>query len=110
MLKRSICNVKNVNSKSHKLIIVNKLGVFCLPFSYIEIVKRKVNWESLIKLAKLFNVTPEYILSTEEKETIISKDILKKNNMAFFGSDDISDEDKKEILDKLNEFYYKNKK
>ena len=30
--------------------------------------------------------------------------------MAFFGSDDISDEDKKEILDKLNEFYYKNKK
>ena len=97
---------KNVNSKSHKLIIVNKLGVFCSPFSYIEIVERKVNWER----TKLFNVTPEYILSTEEKETIISKDILEKNNMAFFGSDDISDEDKKEILDKLNEFYYKNKK
>ena len=50
----------------------------------------------------MFNVTPEYILSTEEKETIISKDILEKNNMAFFESDDISDEDKKEIPDKLN--------
>ena len=93
---------KNVNSKSHKLIIVNKLGVFCSPFLYLEIVERKINWESLIKLAKLFNVTPEYILSTEEKETIISKDILEKNNMAFFESDDISDEDKKEIPDKLN--------
>ena len=93
---------KNVNSKSHKLIIVNKLGVFCSPLSYLEIVERKINGESLIKLAKLFNVTPEYILSTEEKETIISKDILEKNNMAFFGSDDISDEDKKEIPDKLN--------
>lgn len=79
---------KNVNSKSHKLIIVNKLGVFCSPFSYLEIVERKINWESLIKLAELFNVTPEHILSTEEKETIISKD----------------------ILEKLNEFYYKNKK
>ena len=28
---------KNVNSKSHKLIIVNKLGAFCSPFSYLEI-------------------------------------------------------------------------
>ena len=27
---------KNVNSKSHKLIIVNKLGAFCSPFSYLE--------------------------------------------------------------------------
>lgn len=79
---------KNVNSKSHKLIIVNKLGAFCSPFSYLEIVERKINWESLIKLAELFNVTLEHILSTEEKETIISKD----------------------ILEKLNEFYYKNKK
>ena len=34
---------KNVNSKSHKLIIVNKLGVFCSPFSYLEIVERKIN-------------------------------------------------------------------
>ena len=34
---------KNVNSKSHKLIIVNKLGVFCSPFLYLEIVERKIN-------------------------------------------------------------------
>ena len=101
---------KNINSKSHKLIIVNKLGVFRSTISRYENGERKINGESLIKLAKLFNVTPEYILSTEEKETIISKDILEKNNMAFFWSDDISDENKKEILDKLNEFYYKNKK
>lgn len=90
--------------------VANKLGVFRSTISRYENGERKINGESLIKLAKLFNVTPEYILSTEEEETIISKDILEKNNMAFFGSDDISDEDKKEILDKLNEFYYKNKK
>lgn len=90
--------------------VANKLGVFRSTISRYENGERKINGENLIKLAKLFNVTPEYILSTEEKDTIISKDILEKNNMAFFGSDDISDEDKKEILDKLNEFYYKNKK
>jgi len=89
--------------------VADKIGATKITISRYESNQRKIGGENLVKLAKLFNVTPEYILSGKEESITISQDKLTKANMAFFKSDNISDEDKKEMLDLLNEFYFKQK-
>jgi Helix-turn-helix. len=89
--------------------VADKIGATKITISRYESNQRKIGGENLVKLAKLFNVTPEYILSGKEESITISQDKLTKANMSFFKSDNISDEDKKEMLDLLNEFYFKQK-
>ena len=92
--------------------IANKLGIFRSTISRYENGERKINGENLVKLAKLFNVTPEYLLGLEDdkkKDNIITKEQLTKDNMAFFKAKDISDEDKKKMIEMMQEFYYKEK-
>ena len=92
--------------------IANKLGIFRSTISRYENGERKINGENLVKLAKLFNVTPEYLLGLEDdkkKDNIINKEQLTKDNMAFFKAKDISDEDKKKMIEMMQEFYYKEK-
>lgn len=91
--------------------VADKIGSTKITISRYESNQRKIGGENLVKLAKLFNVTPEYILngSEEEKDIVISQEKLTKHNMAFFKAKDISDEDKKKMIEMMQEFYYKEK-
>lgn len=91
--------------------VADKIGATKITISRYEANQRKIGGENLVKLAKLFNVTPEYILNgnDEEKDIVISQDRLTKHNMAFFKAKDISDEDKKKMIESMQEFYYKQK-
>ena len=59
-------------------------------------------------LSKIYNTTPEYLLGFKDEDNSISRDNLTKHNIAFFNKD-ISDEDKKKMIDLMQEFYYKQK-
>ena len=89
--------------------VADKIGATKITISRYESNQRKIGGENLVKLAKLFNVTPEYILSGNEDDIVISQDKLTKHNMAFFKAKDISDEDKKKMIELMQEFYYKQK-
>ncbi len=101
--------------KKHKYsqeYVSNKTGIERSILSRYENGERKISGVNLIKLAKLFNVSPETILN--EKDTSIitaikSKNDLKKEIMAFYEADDISEEDKEEIFRALQEFYFREK-
>ena len=71
---------------------------------------KNIKYETIEQLAKIFNVTPQYLLGIEENT---SKNLTKENirieNMAFFGNKEISDEDKEELFNALQEFYFKQK-
>ncbi|WP_455042890.1 hypothetical protein [Leptotrichia buccalis] len=45
----------------------------------------------------------------EEENIKLTKDNLTKHNIAFFKNKDISDEDKKKMIELMQEFYYKQK-
>ncbi|BBM45172.1 DNA-binding helix-turn-helix protein [Leptotrichia trevisanii] len=73
---------------------------------------KNIKYETVVKLAKIFNTTPEYLLGLDDNENediIISQEKLTKHNMAFFKAKDISDEDKKKMIESMQEFYYKQK-
>ena len=91
--------------------VANKIGTTKMTISRYEAGKRKIGGENLVKLAKLFKVTPEYLLNGKEDSVSVikTKDDLKKENMAFFETDDISKEDKEEIFRALQEFYFREK-
>ncbi len=90
--------------------LATKIGTIKATISKYERGDRKINSEYLIKLSKLFKVSPEYILGIEENT---SKNLTKENirieNMAFFGNKEISDEDKEDLFNALQEFYFKQK-
>ena len=73
---------------------------------------KNIKYETVVKLAKIFNTSPEYLLGLDDNESeaiVISQEKLTKHNMAFFKAKDISDEDKKKMIELLQEFYYKQK-
>ncbi len=92
--------------------VAKRVGTVKGTVSKYERGERKINGFYLIKFAKLFNVSPEDILNEESDSTVTtikSKEDLKNEMMAFYSSDDISDEDKEEIFNALQEFYFKKK-
>lgn len=93
--------------------ISNKIGIPQTTLSRYETGERKISSTNLIRLSKLFNVSPEYLLNGEEISTgnaiIKTKNDLRKEMMAFFKSSDISEEDKQEIFNQMQEFYFKEK-
>ena len=73
---------------------------------------KNIKYETVVKLSKIFNTTPEYLLGLDDNENediVISQEKLTKHNMAFFKAKDISDEDKKKMIESIQEFYYKQK-
>jgi hypothetical protein len=73
---------------------------------------KNIKYETVVKLAKIFNTTTEYLLgldNNESEDIVISQEKLTKHNMAFFKAKDISDEDKKKMIELIQEFYYKQK-
>ena len=93
--------------------VANKVGTVKGTVSKYERGERKINGFYLVKFAKLFNVSPEAILGEENNSTIVnsikSKNDLRKEMMAFFKSSDIPEEDKQEIFNQMQEFYFKEK-
>ena len=93
--------------------VTNKIGSTKMTISRYERGERKIGGENLVKLSKLFNVSPEYLLNGEKISTrnaiIMTKDNLRKEMMAFFKSNDISEEDKQEIFNQMQEFYFSEK-
>ena len=93
--------------------VANKVGTVKGTVSKYERGERKINGFYLVKFAKLFNVSPEAILGEENNSTIVNsiktKNDLRKEMMAFFKSSDISEEDKQEIFNQMQEFYFKEK-
>ena len=93
--------------KSRKLLqkdVAEKLGVAISTYSYWESGKNEPDYESLLKLAKFFNVTTDYLLQNDN-------DNLKPNNIVTFGKDgvteviELTDEDAeklKKIMDTFN--------
>ena len=93
--------------------VAKKVYSTSATISRYETGQRKINGENLVKLAKLFNVSPEYLLNGEKTSNgnaiIMTKDDLRKEMMAFFRSSDISEEDKQEIFNQMQEFYFSEK-
>lgn len=86
--------------------LANKLGYKSKTSIHkIEQKKTDLPLSKVKEFAKVLNTTPEFLLGYNE----LKKEKITKDNMAFFKSTDISDEDKKEVLDLLNEFYFKQK-
>jgi transcriptional regulator, cro/CI len=92
--------------------VANKIGSTKMTISRYERGERKIGGENLIKLSKLYNVPPEYLLNDQDisiTNIIKTKEDLKKDIMAFFKSSDISENDKEEIFNQLQEFYFSEK-
>ena len=98
-----------------------KLDIPKTTLSRYEVGERKISSINLMKLSSFFKVSPEYLLGFEDdkkKDNIITKEQLTKDNMAFF--ENIKEkgraifyskltQDKKEMIELLQEFYYKQK-
>lgn len=98
---------KKINLTQEEL--AEKLGITRQTIQKYETgIITNIKYSTIEKLAKIFNVSPQYLLGIEEQK-LLSKDDIKKENMAFFGNKDITDEDKDEIFNALQEFYFKQK-
>ena len=71
----------------------------------IEQKKTDLPLSKVKEFARVLNTTPEFLLGYNE----LKKEKLTKHNMAFFKAKDISDEDKKKMIELMQEFYYKQK-
>jgi transcriptional regulator with XRE-family HTH domain len=103
----------------------------------IENNKNKPSSELLIKIAEYFNVTVDYLISTEERLNIATDalkeisdlaskytssdllnqpkdkkqyiDFMKNQTEAFFMNDEFGEDDKKEFLDTMTEIFFRMK-
>ena len=76
----------------------------------IELGINDIAQSKISDFAKILKTTPAYLMGLAEEENIkLTKDNLTKHNIAFFKNKDISDEDKKKMIELMQEFYYKHK-
>ena len=76
----------------------------------IELGINDIAQSKISDFAKILKTTPAYLMGLVEEENIkLTRDNLTKHNIAFFKDKDISDEDKKKMIDLMQEFYYKQK-
>ena len=71
--------------------------------------ERKINSHNLLKLSILFNVTPEYILYGDSNNAFIIKEKLEIQIISFFNDRSITIEEKKELFDKIQNAFFKEK-
>lgn len=87
---------KKMGYKSRSTINKIELGINDIPQSKIK------------EFAKVLKTTSIYLMGLEN-ENLPTKENLTNQNMAFFKAKDISDEDKKKMIESIQEFYYKEK-
>ncbi|URZ07562.1 helix-turn-helix domain-containing protein [Clostridium felsineum] len=111
--------------------VAKAIGISKSGYGYYEQGRSMPDPEMLLKLSKFFNVSVDYLLgNTDEIHSKIELNIpqeyankykitpkdkkqyiehMKKANEAFFMNDEFDEEDKKEILDTMNEIFWKAK-
>ena len=68
---------------------------------------KNIKYETIEKLAKIFNVTPQYLLGLDDDDTSIpSKEELKQRVAAFYQNKKISDESKDEFFKEIQEIFF----
>lgn len=124
---KELRNLKGVNQED----VAKAIGISKSGYGYYEQGRSMPDLEMLLKLSKYYNVSVDYLLgNTDEKHSkndlnipqeytdkykVTSKDKkqylehMKKANEAFFMNDEFNEEDKKEILDTMNEIFWKAK-
>lgn len=69
---------------------------------------KNIKYETIEKLAKIFNVTPQFLLGLSEKEIVIpSVEDLKNSIELFYQNKEISDESKDKFFKDIQELYFK---
>lgn len=111
--------------------VAKTIGISKSGYGYYEQGRSMPDPEMLLKLAKYFNVSTDYLLGNSNKKEpeieintpkeytdkykVTSRDKrqyiehIKKANEAFFMDDEFDEEDKKEILDTMNEIFWRAK-
>ena len=89
-----------INSEGELLVFCDQDLIF--GEEYIEYMEKNIK-------KGCFLLCRPISINEEEKDIVISQDSLTKHNMAFFKAKDISDEDKKKMIESIQEFYYKQK-
>ncbi|RRD40386.1 XRE family transcriptional regulator [Leptotrichia sp. OH3620_COT-345] len=77
-------------------------------YKYENGIIKNIKYETIEKLAKIFNVSPQYLLGLDDEENIVpTKEELERGSMLFYQNKKISDEDKDELFKKIQEYYFK---
>ena len=83
--------------------VAEKIDSSAGTISRYENNERKINSDSLLKLSRLFNVNPEYILYGTLEDEFVDKEIFINQIISFFSDEKITIKEKEEIFYKSGE-------
>lgn len=76
-------------------------------YKYENGIIKNIKYETIEKLSKIFNVTPQYLLGLDDDDTSIpSKEELRQRVAAFYQNKKISDESKDEFFKEIQEIFF----
>lgn len=99
MLGDRIRSLREKNNLTQEQI-AKKIGISRGTYAHYEINKRRPDYETLIKIANLFDVSTDYLLKGEEHYKELASEINKRSDTRYAAIDghDFEDEEKDEIL------------
>lgn len=99
MLGDRIRSLREKNNLTQEQM-AKKIGISRGTYAHYEINKRRPDYETLIKIADLFNVSTDYLLKGEEHYKELASEINKRPDARYAAIDghDFEDEEKDEIL------------
>ncbi|MCY7585476.1 helix-turn-helix domain-containing protein [Bacillus safensis] len=99
MLGDRIRSLREKNNLTQEQM-AKKIGISRGTYAHYEINKRRPDYETLIKIADLFNVSTDYLLKGEEHYKELASEINKRPDTRYAAIDghDFEDEEKDEIL------------
>lgn len=89
--------------------VAEKIDSSAGTISRYENNERKINSDSLLKLSRLFSVTPEYILYGTLENEFVDKEIFINQIISFFSDEKITIKEKEEIFYKIQDIFFKEK-
>ncbi|MGX9293064.1 helix-turn-helix domain-containing protein [Bacillus sp. A015] len=99
MLGDRIRSLREKNNLTQEQM-AKKIGISRGTYAHYEINKRRPDYETLIKIADLFNVSTDYLLRGEEHYKDLASEINKRPDTRYAAIDghDFEDDEKDEIL------------
>ena len=89
--------------------VAEKIDSSAGTISRYENNERKINSDSLLKLSRLFNVTPEYILYGTLEDEFVDKEMFINQIISFFSDEKITIKEKEEVFYKIQDLFFKEK-
>ena len=89
--------------------VAEKIDSSAGTISRYENNERKINSDSLLKLSRLFNVTPEYILYGTLENEFVGKEMFINQIISFFSNEKITIKEKEEVFYKIQDLFFKEK-